>query len=235
MDSHMNVKNFYLKHYEMKPSEVFDVDAAARTMRTPGQRYFAICDSIGKLNELSALEWGFGSVSMAIALSREFKSYHAIDIAASSLLRDHDVTFEYSDHDLNSDLPFPDNCFDVSIAMAVIEHLFDPFHSFREISRTTKPDGFVIITLPLLTSIRNRLSLLFGRVPVTSVSTWWEFEEWDGGHLHYFSIELVKKLGAKYGLAMLDLYPVGKHLWLKKLSPEIFCHVACFVFRKLPQ
>lgn len=231
----MEVKNFYLKHAEQQPAQILDVDAAARTMRTRGQRYFTIFDSVGKLNELSALEWGFGSISMATALSREFKSYHAIDIAASSMLRDHDVTFKYSDHDLNSDLPFPDDCFDVSIAMNVIEHLFDPFHSFREISRTTKPNGFVVINLPLLTSIRNRLSLLFGQVPVTSCNTWWDTEEWDGGHLHYFSIELLKKLGEKYGLTMVKIYAVGNHLWLKKLAPNLFCHEASFVFQKRRQ
>ena len=227
----MDMRNFYLNHADKLPAMALDVDTAARTLRTPGQRYFAIYDSIENLNELSALEWGFGSISMASALSREFKSYHAIDIAASNLLRDQDVSFDYSDHDLNRDLPFPDNSFDVSIAMMVIEHLFDPFHSFREISRITKPDGFVVINFPLLTSIKNRLYLLFGEIPTTSSREWWNYEEWDGGHLHNFSIKLVKKLGEKYSLEMQGVYAVGNHLWLKNISPQLFCHEASFVFR----
>ena len=56
----MDAKNFYLEHVDKVPSESLDVNADARALRTPGQRYFAIYDSIEKMNELSALERGFG-------------------------------------------------------------------------------------------------------------------------------------------------------------------------------
>jgi hypothetical protein len=50
----------------------------------------------------------------------------------------------------------------------VIEHLFNPFHSFREIARTTMPGGHVFINLPLTSSIKNRALVVAGRLPMTS-------------------------------------------------------------------
>jgi ubiquinone/menaquinone biosynthesis C-methylase UbiE len=43
--------------------------------------------------------------------------------------------------DLNEDFPFDDAQFDVVLAMMVVEHLFDPFHSFKEIARICRPGG----------------------------------------------------------------------------------------------
>ena len=66
--------------------------------------------------------------------------------------------------------------------MMVIEHLFDPFHAFREIERVLSPTGQGFINLPLVTSLKNRLRLLGGNLPVTSVSfdRWLVDKEWDG-------------------------------------------------------
>jgi ubiquinone/menaquinone biosynthesis C-methylase UbiE len=135
-------------------------------------------------------------------------------------------------HDLNYDLPFPDESFDVSIAMMVIEHLFNPFHSFREIARTTARGGHIFVNLPMLSSIKNRALLAAGRLPMTSSKNWWQLEEWDGGHLHYFTIPTVKRLGEKYGLTIARLYPVGQGLRLKELWPAMFCHELSFHFRR---
>jgi SAM-dependent methyltransferase len=135
-------------------------------------------------------------------------------------------------HNLNEDLPFPDGAFDVSIAMMVIEHLFDAFHSFREIARTTRPGGYVFVNLPMISSIKNRALVAAGRLPMTSSKNWWQLEEWDGGHLHYFTIPSLRRLGEKYGLTMTRLYPVGQELCLKALWPALFCHELSFLFRR---
>jgi 2-polyprenyl-3-methyl-5-hydroxy-6-metoxy-1,4-benzoquinol methylase len=42
---------------------------------------------------------------------------------------------------LNSELPFPDNYFDVVFCRAVIEHLFDPWQFFEESYRVLKRGG----------------------------------------------------------------------------------------------
>jgi SAM-dependent methyltransferase len=134
---------------------------------------------------------------------------------------------------LNSDLALGTDHYDVTIAMMVVEHLFDPFHSFRELARITKPGGFVFVNLPLVTSLKNRLRLLLGELPQTSRSSWWDDREWDGGHLHYFTLQSVVELAQLNGLALDRTYPVGRHPSLKRIAPTLLCAELSFVFTKL--
>ncbi|SRR5579885_3625316 len=201
-------------------------------LRRRGSRYFAILDAVAAPEKLSAVEWGFGDPNCAAALAEVFRSYVALDIFADRTAGEEELPFPVVAHNLNYDLPFADESFDVSIAMMVIEHLFDPFHSFREIARTTRRGGDVFVNLPMLTSIKNRALLATGRLPMTSSKNWWELEEWDGGHLHNFTIPTVRRLGEKYGLALARLYPVGQHLRIKELWPAMFCHELSFHFRR---
>jgi SAM-dependent methyltransferase len=133
---------------------------------------------------------------------------------------------------LNLDSPFEDGQFDVVIAMMVIEHLFNPFHSFREVARLLRPGGYAFINLPIVTSVKNRARLFFGTLPLTSSKDWWQNEEWDGGHLHYFSIESVRRLSEKYQLELSEMYPCGRLFQLKRVFPTILCNELSFVFRK---
>lgn len=61
------------------------------------------------------------------------------------------INFEYSrfqSPDVFGDghkLPFKDNCFDVILSQAVIEHLYDPFTAVQEILRVIKPGGIVFV------------------------------------------------------------------------------------------
>jgi len=63
--------------------------------------------------------------------------------------------------DLNNEIPFSANFFDGVISVETIEHLENPWHFIREIKRVLKPQGFVIITTPNITSIFSRIYFLF--------------------------------------------------------------------------
>lgn len=54
---------------------------------------------------------------------------------------------EYVIHDLNIDpqLPFPDNSFDVVVNTVSVDYLTRPLEVFREVSRVLKPDGIFIV------------------------------------------------------------------------------------------
>jgi SAM-dependent methyltransferase len=212
------------------------VDQRWIQMHSPGDRYYCITDFLKHEGKFEAIEWGFGDPARCAALSRFFKKYVAVDICASTLVEkaglDGGPSFSYQDANLNDGLPFADESFDVSIAMMVIEHLFDPFHSFSEIARTTKRGGYVFVNLPLLSSFKSRFAVLCGRLPATSVSNWWDLKQWDGGHLHYFNIAAVRRVAAENGLIFMRFYVVGKFLQAKKILPSLFCHEGSFVFRR---
>lgn len=57
-------------------------------------------------------------------------------------------------------LPYSDALFDTVCSFEVFEHLENPRHMVREIFRVTKPNGVVIISVPNILSIFNRLTFL---------------------------------------------------------------------------
>jgi hypothetical protein len=69
-------------------------------------------------------------------------------------------------------------------------------------------------------------------MPVTSSANWFETREWDGNHLHYFTMSDTLRLAALTGLKLDAYFPVGTWLWLKRLSPSLFCHEISFAFSK---
>ena len=68
---------------------------------------------------------------------------------------------------LNSELPFPDDYFDVVFCRAVIEHLFDPWQFFEESYRVLKRGGCIIITTTNVAFVKDRLMLTIGKFPLS--------------------------------------------------------------------
>jgi SAM-dependent methyltransferase len=231
-------EQFYKRHYvKRRLGNISGPETFGHAFTKPGHRYYCVHDQIEDGRSLRALEWGFGDLRHCQFFGSYFREFHAVDIAANLLIQQSDLTerelnFSFLEHNLNCELPYADETFNVLIAMMVIEHLFDPFQSFRELARLTRKSGVAFVNLPLITSVKNRLRLLIGQLPKTSANDWWELEEWDGGHLHLFSIGSVARLAEKYGLKLRALYPVGRAWKVKRLWPSGLCNEISFVFEK---
>ena len=65
------------------------------------------------------------------------------------------------------ELPFSDEGLDVIMANQVMEHMKEIFWIMHEVSRTLKMGGYLIIGVPNLASLHNRLLLLAGRHPTS--------------------------------------------------------------------
>jgi hypothetical protein len=78
------------------------------------------------------------------------------------------------------------------------------------------------VNLPLVTAVPNRLRLLAGQLPITSgpMSRWFERHEWDGGHLHYFSLPSIRRLAATCELRVTEIAGVGRLHGMKTAFPE---------------
>jgi ubiquinone/menaquinone biosynthesis C-methylase UbiE len=64
-------------------------------------------------------------------------------------------------------LPLPSASIDVVIANQVLEHTKEIFWIFHEVSRVLRRGGHLIVGVPNLASLHNRLLLLAGRQPTT--------------------------------------------------------------------
>jgi SAM-dependent methyltransferase len=122
---------------------------------------------------------------------------------------------------LNESLSLPDAFVDAVTAIAVIEHIFDPYFAIAEIHRVLSDDGQLIMEVPNLAWLPRRLDVLIGRLPVTG-----EEEGWDGGHLHYFTFDAVYTLLESSGFHVVymgstGIFPRVRNLWPTLLGGNI--------------
>jgi methionine biosynthesis protein MetW len=123
--------------------------------------------------------------------------------------------------DLNEALPFEDGFFDTVTAIAVIEHIFDPYVTMAEVHRVLRPGGQFVMEVPNLVWLPRRLDVLFGRLPITG-----DEEGWDGGHLHYFTFQAVRDLLVQQGFVVQYMGSTGilprlRNVWPTMLGGNI--------------
>jgi len=87
---------------------------------------------------------------------------------------------------VENNLPFGDDVFDVVICTEVFEHLFDPHVLLSEIRRILKNDGMSIFSFPLELHISSRLRILFGKNIHNPLGV--------GGHIRFFRPRDIEEL-----------------------------------------
>lgn len=69
-------------------------------------------------------------------------------------------------HDLEKDrFPFQDESIDVISANQILEHTKEIFWIFHEVTRTLEVGGYLVVAVPNLASLHNRILLLLGKQP----------------------------------------------------------------------
>lgn len=131
---------------------------------------------------------------------------------------------------------------DVVLAMDIMEHVFDVFGFIEHVCRILKPQGVLALRVPNIAYVRRRFELMLGKLPVTSswfgtpgeLSAWRERWGWDGGHLHYFTLEYLGKLFDSAGLEIREVADVGTRFEaVRKLVPTLLCGNLCvFAMRR---
>jgi hypothetical protein len=132
---------FYKDHYGAgvgvgaTPLKVF-----AREMLAPGKRYGLVAEHLlrddGVGGCLAEIGCGGGEALLILSEARHFDRIIGVDIALvppPCRQMGNGASVEFLDSNLNEKWPLADAEVDHLIAMMVIEHLFDPFHVFREI------------------------------------------------------------------------------------------------------
>ena len=231
-------KEFYQRHYEGGLSVATRASIAETEAKhfLPGKRYHLLLSELDPNRQYgTAVEIGCadGDCVAVLAARLKFRKIIGIDIAFPDEMQQEIDGIQFMQANSNEKLPLEDGSVDVYVAMMVIEHLFDPFHAFSEIKRLLSPSGQAFVNLPLVTSIKNRLRLLTGRVPVTSVAfdRWFDDKEWDGNHLHYFSLDAIRKLADKFGLEVGKTACIGSNHKLKDLAPTFLANELSFILQ----
>lgn len=83
-----------------------------------------------------------------------------IDRNALEIARGRGINGVYAD--LNEDLPFPDQSFDVVVTGEVLEHVMFPPMTVREIARVLRPGGMLVGSVPNGYRLKARRQFLFG-------------------------------------------------------------------------
>lgn len=226
-----SAEEFYRRHYRGGvPVGSTPIAAFEREMMTSGKRYALVEEhflhhppSGGSLVEIGC---GGGEAIISLSQRYSFERVVGIDIALSGFHQG----IDFFTANLDQQWPFADGEVDYLIAMMVLEHLYDPFHSFAEIKRILKPSGYAFVNLPLVTAWTNRLRLLIGGLPNTSspYESWFEKRGWDGNHLHYFSLRSITDLAAFSGLRLTEVRGVGSQYRLKSLWPSLLASEVTF-------
>jgi 2-polyprenyl-3-methyl-5-hydroxy-6-metoxy-1,4-benzoquinol methylase len=107
--------------------------------------------------------------------------------------------------------------YDSAVAIDVLEHVFDPFHFVRHCHQILKPGGALFLRVPNLAYFKRRLAIVTGRLPITSscfetpgsYQAWKERHGWDGGHLHFFTIDSLAWLLKGEGFQIISWDDVG--------------------------
>ena len=157
----------------------------------------------------SVLDIGCGEDLTLMPLRNKYREVYGIDISKARIARmqkqfGDDSGIHLSVGDVNNRLSFQDASFDAIIAIAILEHIFDPYHFMRECYRLLKTGGCLIVHVPNVAVLGNRIRLLMGKFPVTSGET-----GWDGGHLHYFTRASLKKLFMDEGFKVIKITSGG--------------------------
>jgi SAM-dependent methyltransferase len=231
----MNVaKKFYAKR--IKKIKLM-TSRETEEMFSEKKRYYIVKKNLSKnIQYRNLYEVGGGGFSYLSYINNNYKilKVTGIDLHINKKICKY-KSINYIAGDFDGDFPVKNNTVQILIIMMVIEHLFDPFKSFKKVFDLLSDDGIAFINLPLVSTLKNRFKLLFGNLPETSISydMWFKNKEYDGNHLHYFTIRSIEDLCKISGLEIVDRVYCGNFQFLKKIRPELFASEISFMVKKI--
>lgn len=127
----------------------------------------------------------------------------------------------------------PDGWYDVIIWADVIEHVVDVYAAMKEIDRLLCIGGTLITSTPNLGYLRYRIKLLLGYFPSTSqIDEGFSNDDkimYDGGHLHYFTFNVLKRLYKRYNIEPVKSIGFGRLGIINNLWPSLTSGAAMVV------
>lgn len=141
-------------------------------------------------------------------------------------------------------IPFDDDFFDLVIFTEVLEHVFaPPSEILQEFRRVLCPGGELILGVPNIARLANRLRLLVGRSPLADADNQMKRDWVHGhGHLHEYTQAEISGLCDRNGLEVTGTWMfsprpgavrMGKRNPLRLLCDSLSCLVPAFRYQIL--
>jgi len=118
--------------------------------------------------------------------------------------------------DLNGDLPFDNRLFDFVTCLEGLEHIENPQQAIREFARVLRPGGTVIVSIPNILNIEERLKwLLYGytshfkpmtRTHVARLRAEYDNREEIAAHVNPIGYSELRYILEKYGFHIAQVY-----------------------------
>jgi ubiquinone/menaquinone biosynthesis C-methylase UbiE len=115
-------------------------------------------------------------------------------------------------------LPFKNEEFDVITCLSVLEYFFDPYFAMDEFYRVLKEKGILIIEVPNIAFLPERIKLLLGKLPGVAFA-----EGWAGGRLHNFTMSTLEQLFIDSGFQPVKKTGSGFLWFLRNWRPSLLC------------
>jgi ubiquinone/menaquinone biosynthesis C-methylase UbiE len=171
-----------------------------------------------------------GGDGLLLSLLREQKRFSQLtllDISPVAVEKARCRSLETHVADITKPFPFPDNSFGTACALDVLEHLYDPLPTLKEMARVAQ---WVVLVVPNFHYWKDRARMFLGQVPFQCKPR--------RGHVHWFNYDMLQDLIAK-GEGKVDCRifggfrrygPVGD--WLARWHPNLFAHSFAVRLRK---
>ncbi len=218
----MDVKTFYEKMYCTPNKAAVRLPFLYRKLRRFEVNRYELAYQFAPSGEF-LLDIGCGNGEVLLRLKNKYKQLWGVDILEPKIVQTGDdiPQIHICVADVNEPLVFTSGSFDTITIISVLEHIFDPYSLIRECHRLLRQGGTLIVQVPNIAWLPYRLQLFFGKLPVTSTN-----EGWDGGHLHYFTRDSLKKLFRSEGFKVMKITTGGifarfRRIWGSLLGADI--------------
>lgn len=118
---------------------------------------------------------------------------------------------------INDGIPVKAKTFNIVIAGEIIEHLLNTHKFVKECSRVLQKKGYIILSTPNLNSLKNRVKVLFGRLPEYCAEPL-EDESFER-HIVDLNIHSLKRIFKLYGLKIVEFKTNGIISHNKRIFP----------------
>lgn len=162
------------------------------------------------------LDAGCGGGSLAKILSATGHRVDGVTISAEEYAIAKDYVNNIYLYDLEKGLP--ENIqhlqYDYVICSHVLEHIVSPEKLLKDIYRTLKPNGLLVVALPNIMHYKSRLKLIAGEFNYEDAGIW------DNTHVKWYTFDTAKKLLTEYGFSI-ELATVTGDLPLNSIFSRI--------------